>query len=158
MQSETRSISAGPRHSYNDSTPGVHTCKTPVHGPPRATADKKCVQSADWGMINLRLAHSLGAMASGGVGLLSIVLRILREHFITVIMYDAFIHTDLGNVPYHLPRPCSPGDSRLLYRWALSRQPPGGLCGSYRAPPNSILSEQLPDSLSQLLSKSWITE
>lgn len=24
--------------------------------------------------------------------------------------------------------------------------------------PNSILSEQLPDSLSQLLSKSWITE
>ena len=144
MQSETRSISAGPRHSYNDSTPGVHTCKTPVHGPPRATADKKRVQSADWGMINLRLAHSLGAMASGGVGLLSIVLRILREHFITVIMYDAFIHTDLGNVPYHLPQPCSPGDSRLLYRWALSRQPPGGLCGSYRAP-------QIPFSVNSCL-------
>ena len=119
----------------------MHTCKTPVHGPPRATADKKCIQSADWGMINLRLAHSLGAMAQGGMGLFSIVLRILREYFIIVIMYNAFIHTDLGNVPYHLLQPCSPGDSRLLYRCAWSRQLPGGLCGSYRAPPNSILSE-----------------
>ena len=119
----------------------MHTCKTPVHGPPRATADKKCIQSADWGMINLRLAHSLGAMAQGGMGLFSIVLRILREYFIIVIMYNAFIHTDLGNVPYRLPQPCSPGDSRLLYRCAWSRQLPGGLCGSYRASPNSILSE-----------------
>lgn len=67
MQSETRSISAGPRHSYNDSTPGVHTCKTPVHGPPRRQQAETRPECRP-GMINLGLAHSLGAMAEWGCG------------------------------------------------------------------------------------------
>lgn len=82
-------------------------------------------------------------MGGGGVDLPFIVLRILKEHFIIVIIYNAFIHTDLGKVPCHLPhdpapQPGSPGDSGLVYRQALSRQLPGGLCCGYRAPPNSI--------------------
>ena len=31
--------------------------------------------------------------------LIFIVLRILKEHFIIVIIHNAFIHTDLGKVP-----------------------------------------------------------
>lgn len=52
-----------------------------------------------------RLARSLGAWEEvgggrgGRVDLVFIVVRILKKHFIILIMHNAFIHTDLGKVP-----------------------------------------------------------
>lgn len=64
----------------------------------------------------------------------------------------------LGKSPNSSWKPGHSRDRRLVYRWALSRQLPGGLGCKFHASPNSFPNQELPDPSSQLLGKSLTKE
>lgn len=107
LESGTQSINHSPLGQHCDPRPDCTPPQPVSTASQGVTADTKRVQTADPGRIHREagtLPWGVGGGGGGGkrggrVDLVFIVIRILKKHFIILIMHNAFIHTDLGKVP-----------------------------------------------------------